>query len=704
MSKSSKKPPSRAPQFHPLFSFGAPVFDRALAAHQRGAMGEAERLYLQVPRTDPRYEIALHHLGLIQLHRGHTEAGIEYITRSLQINPRNSHAHASLAIGQFGLRQYEESLASCEEALRLDSRNSGAWNSKGNVLRQLGDREGALHCFDRAVSIAPGMGDAWANRGSVLRDMGLYDQSVRSFDHALSISPERPDYWSDRGKALFDAKRLDEALVSFENTIRLNPGGFPTETAELLGFTTAQQLVLWDGLAERSRLVMQRVRLKQPITMVFALLSHPDVTALELRECGRRHFDEHYALFSKPAAAPPRREGRIRVAYLSADFRHHAASYLSVGLFEQHDRERFEVWGVMFRKPGTSALSLRLERAFDRFIDVSADTDDQVAEMLRKEQVDIAVDLMGYTSGERTGIFARRCAPIQINYLGYPGTMGAPCMDYIIGDRWVTPPERAEEFSEKLVLMPHSFQINDDQRPIAPTTPSRRELGLPEAAFVFCCHNNTYKITPQQYDLWMRLLTKLPHAVLWLVGDNETARRNLRAQAQARGVAAERIVFAPRVPYAQYLAQYRQADLFLDTLPFNAGTTASDALWAGLPVLTEQGHTFAGRMAASLLAAVGLPELITPSREAYEAMAMKLALEPELLRSLRDRLQAHLPSAPLFDTRGFARKLERAFEHMVARQQQGLAPEHIDVATLDAPADSKAPQSMHASSARAPSD
>jgi predicted O-linked N-acetylglucosamine transferase (SPINDLY family) len=350
------------------------------------------------------------------------------------------------------------------------------------------------------------------------------------------------------------------------------------------------------------------------------------------------------------------------------------------GVFEHHKRLHFDTFAISFGPDDGSDMRRRLERAFDTFIDVSTKTDEQIATLLRAHSIDIAVDLKGFTQHSRPEIFAQRVAPIQVNYLGYPGTTGADYMDYIIADRIVIPEEHQRFYSEKVVYLPDSYQCNDSARAIAQDTPSRAALGLPEQGFVFCCFNANYKITPAVFDIWMRLLDRAEGSVLWLLQSNASAARHLRREAERRNIKADRLIFAPPLPLAEHLARLRAADLFLDTLPCGAHTTASDALWAGLPVLTELGDSFAGRVAASLLHAVGLPDLVTQSGKDYEAKAFTLATDRAALAAVRERLQHNRDRYPLFDTYRFTRYLDAAFKEMMQRHRRGEPPAAIDLA------------------------
>jgi protein O-GlcNAc transferase len=368
------------------------------------------------------------------------------------------------------------------------------------------------------------------------------------------------------------------------------------------------------------------------------------------------------------------------VAYLSSELREHAVAYLTAGLFEHHDKSRFEVTAISFEAGQDSEFCRRLKAAFERFIDVRRQSDEEVANLIRQLEIDIAVDLNGFTRDARVGVFARRAAPIQVNYLGYASTMGTDYYDYIIADQTAIPPEHFEYYSEKVVWLPHSFLVNDAARPIAERMPARDELSLPQNAFVFCCFNQSFKISPTIFDVWMRLLLEVQDSVLWLKDYGAIAGRNLRREAERRGVAGGRLVFAPPVPgVADHLARHRQADLFLDTVHYNAHTTASDALWAGLPVVTCLGSTFAGRVCASLLRALDLPELITTSLAEYEALALRLARDRSVLTAIKAKLKQKRDSSPLFDTKRSTRDIEAAYGRMWENYQQGFPPSSFTI-------------------------
>ncbi|HET8869115.1 MAG TPA: acetylglucosamine transferase, partial [Aquabacterium sp.] len=465
---------------------------------------------------------------------------------------------------------------------------------------------------------------------------------------------------------LEDMDRYEEAIVALRQIRQMDPN-FKCVNGRLLH---AQRRCLdWTNLSQLTDQVVSDTLAGRLSDAPLNMLAVSDRAAVQLA-CARQAMADHPPAQRTPL---PRRQlgvhDKIRIAYVSADLREHAVSYLMAGVFEHHDRSQFEITAISLKPPQDSPMGRRVQAAFDHFVDVSHWTDDRIVHHMRQHGYDIAVDLMGLTFGARPGIWAQGIAPIQISYLGYPGTTGAPYMDYILADTTVIPPEEQAHYSEKVVYLPDCFQANDRQRPVAERTPSRSELGLPDDAFVFCSFNNLYKIGPETFDSWIRILDQVPGSVLWLVDDQEVARRHAKQEAHVRGIDPARLIFAPRVTYADHLARLKQGDLFLDTLPFNAGTTASDALWAGLPLLTLPGEAFAARMAASLLRAVGLPELICHDRAHYEATAIDLARHPARLQALRQRLSEQRLQCPLFDTPRFTRNLEMAYRNLMLSAQ-----------------------------------
>jgi protein O-GlcNAc transferase len=435
----------------------------------------------------------------------------------------------------------------------------------------------------------------------------------------------------------------------------------------------------WSKVEEFEAKLKRALDDERAVVEPFPLLVYPIGPADQLRHT--RRFVRHcIPAMPRLARAPKTRIGeKIRLAYLSADFRNHATAWLAAELFELHDRSRFEELGVSYGVDDGSETRRRLVEAFDQFHDVALRSDREVAELLLDLDVDIAVDLKGHTQHGRPAILAYRPAPVQVSYLGYPATMGVDFIDYILADRIVLPLDQQDSYSEMIVHLPNCYQINDSKREIAAEAPTRAAVGLPETGFVFCSFNNSYKLTPQFFDVWMRLLRQVEGSVLWLLGTSEAATRNLCNEARARGVDASRLVFAPKTQISKHLARHRLADVFLDNLPVNAHTAASDALWVGLPVLTCMGESFVGRVAASLLSAVGLPELVTRSLDEYEALALQLATDPARIASIRQKLKANRPTCPLFDTDRLRRDIERAYVTMWEIARRGEPPRSFAV-------------------------
>jgi len=596
--------------------------------------------------------------------------------RALQCRPDFADALSNRGNALQAFGRQDEALYSYDRALALELDFAEAHYNRGNVLQALGRLDDAVASYDRALTQKPDYAAASNNRGSALQKLRRLDAALAAYDRALLLDPDYAAAWNNRGNALQELKRPEEALASYARALALDPGRDYCYGAWL---HTKMKVCDWSGLAGDVAQLDARIANDERATMPFPVLALIDSLPLQRRAAEIWVRDGYPGIPVLPPIARRERRGKIRIGYYSADFFNHATAHLIAELFEQHDRDRFLVHAFSFGPDSDDELRTRIRAASDRFIDVRRATDREIALRSREEEIDIAIDLKGLTQDNRLGIFALRAAPIQVGYLGYPGTSGAGYIDYLIADRTVIPEASRQHYSEKIVWLPDSYQVNDSKRQIAATTPAREALGLPPAGFLFCSFNNSYKITPETFDGWMRIVGQVEGSVLWLLEDNPAATANLRREAQARGVGAERLVFAKRLPAAEHLARHRAADLFLDTLPCNAHTTASDALWAGLPLLTRIGESFAGRVAASLLGAIGLPELVATTQAQYEALAVDLARDPARLARIRDKLAANRLTTPLFDTQRFTGYIEDAYVRMVERHQAGLPPEHFHV-------------------------
>jgi predicted O-linked N-acetylglucosamine transferase (SPINDLY family) len=672
------------------------------------ALGSFERA-LQI---DPEYAPAIFNRGSLLLELKRYPEALECYERLLQRAPDDPEALTSRSMALIGMKRPEAALTSLQRALALRPDDSVAHNALGNALRELKRPEDALVSYTLALRQSPQDADVLNNRGNALSDLRRYQDALQCYDAALQ-QVHKPDFYHNRGNALHSLHRPAEALADYEQALQLDPGyrdalfgagtsalGLKHYEAAARYFTRLQTLEPdyafaagmllhlhrltcdWATARVARQSVIEKLGCGLAADLPFSFLAVTDDPALQ-RRCATLYADERYRPPAPLTAGQSRRCGpyrhqRIRVAYVSADLRNHVVARLLAGVWEQHDRRRFEVIGISLAAEDQTPFGQRVKLAFDRFIDVSAMDDAAVARLLRELEIDIAVDLNGYTDGHRTGLFALRAAPVQVNYLGFPGTMGADYIDYILADRFVLPEEHSVHYTEQVAYLPACFQANDTRR-AAPESPTRAELGLPESAFVWCCLNSAFKLAEPTFNVWMRLLQAIPHSVLWLLGESVAMEKRLKIEAAARNVDPSRLLFAARVGYEEHIARLSRADLFLDTLPFNAGATASDSLWAGLPVLTCIGRSFASRMAGSVLRAAGLTELITDSLASYEQRALELARSPERLAALRSKLATQRANAPLFDTRRFVERLERAFECMWQRGEDGEAPRHFEV-------------------------
>ena len=534
----------------------------------------------------------------------------------------------------------------------------------------------ALEAYDIALKIQPNDVETLVNKGSSCNDINNYFMALEVLERAIKLKPDIPEAWSNKGVTLHELKRFDEAITHYDKALSLRPD-INWVFGELLH--TKMKICSWSSLIDSLEIIFKKVITSEKVISPFPLLALSDDVLLH-KKSSEIYIQTKYpfnSVLTPILKRPPSQ--KIRVGYFSADFHNHATGYLMAELFELHDKSQLELIGFSFGPITNDGTRQRLEKSFDQFIEVGNKSDIEVAKLSRDLSIDIAVDLKGFTQDARTGIFAHRAAPIQVNYLGYPGTMGAEYIDYIIADKTLIPTEFQSGYSERVVYLPNSYQVNDRKREIAERQFIRAELGLPETGFVFCCFNNNYKLLPTTFASWMRILKAVEGSVLWLLQDNSWAAENLKKEAEKQGITADRLVFAERLPLSEHLARHRQADLFLDTFPCNAHTTASDALWSGLPVLTLMGRSFASRVAASLLNAIGLPELITNTQEEYEVLAIEIAKNPQKLADIKLRLANNRLTTSLFDTPLFTKNLEAAYIQMYKRYQSDLEPDHIAI-------------------------
>lgn len=662
------------------------ALDIAIEYHQTGRIAEAEALYRRILEVDPGHPGALYLLGGISYQNGAHAEAFALIDEVLRDEPADADAQHLFALINQQLGDTALALESVARALALNPDYAHAWLTQATLLRDAQRPEEALASYARALALLGGAAPAESarihcGRGLALIALDRPEAALADFDAAVALDAGNAEAHTYRGNALIDLRRYAEAARSYARVLELAPD-YPFVRGKQLHCEL--QVCEWRSYVSSDAAcspaqIRAAVRRGELADVPFSFLMVSDDPAEQL-QCAQQYVRNQHPAMPPLWTGERYRHDRIRLAYLSADFHNHATAFLMAELFETHDRTQFECNAVSFGPAAADAMRGRLERSFDRFEDMRGVGSAGIAKWLRANEIDIAIDLKGLTGNSRPGIFAWRAAPLQVGYIGYPGTVGAPWLDYIIGDPVVTPVGHEAFYAEQIVRLPDSYQVNDSHRVIAAHTPTRFEAGLPASGFVFSCFNDNYKITPEVFAIWMRLLRQVEGSVLWLFQGNAEAAANLRRAAAGHGIAAERLVFAPRLELPEHLARQRLADLFLDTLPVNAHTTASDALWAGLPLVTCQGNAFAGRVAASLLHAVGLPELVALNLADYEALALRLATTPTLLADIRARLAQQRSTRPLFDNARFRSHLEDAYRTMHERHCQGLLPAGFAVA------------------------
>lgn len=632
--------------------------------------------YRNAIRLKPNYVSALNNMGSVLIELGQFENAIHCFEQAIKSDPSFSDAFFNYGNALRKLKCYSESIEKYLKALDINPTHVMAYCNLGASFADLGRINEAEKSYLKAVDIQPKYAEAHYNLANVLKKQMRYEEALKSYDAALSLNPHLVEAYTNQGSLFAELKYLDLAVDRYSKALSIKPDS---------DFVLGQMLHLkmkqcdWSNFTEFTAAYIEGLLEQKKIMPPFAALGLIDHPALHLlcskiynkTKCPKSETRFKFTSLEKSE--------KIRIGYFSADFHSHATTHLMAQLFELHDREKFEVFGFSFGPNIQDYMRLRVSAAFFKFFEVSAASDLTIASLARDCGIDIAVDLKGYTQDSRPGIFAEGAAPIQISYLGYPSTMGAEYIDYIIADSTVIPPEQQAYYSEKVIYLPECYQVNDSKRQISTKKFTKSELGLPNNGFVYCSFNNNYKITPDMFDCWMRILLAVDNSVLWLLEDNEFASHNLRAEAVLRGVNSERLIFANRLPANEHLARHSCANLFLDTYPYNAHTTASDSLWADLPVLTLAGEAFASRVAASLLSSLKLPELITYSIAEYEERAIELANDVLGLQKLKQQLKANKLGAPLFNTQFFTHKLEDAYSQVYHQFLDGKSPEHIYV-------------------------
>lgn len=662
------------------------VLLKARSHARKGQIEEAKRLYQSVLMAFPnnvRAQKGFAGLGdltqtvtnqLIALYnQGQLSDVVEQSKALLEKYPDAFIVWNLLGAAKKGLGQMDEAVAAYNKALLLKPDYALAYNNIGVILREQGKLDEAIEAYNSALSVKPDFAEAYNNMGVTLQEQGKFDDSIVVFNRALSVKPNFAEAHSNMGVTLQRQGKLDEAIAAYDKAVAIKPDYAFARSQRLLQLA---HMCDWSAIEADSSFVAE-------LGIIGA--SVVPFTALPLEDAPERHRSrsEHYAreIFGQRSlltiAKPSRRPERLRIGYFSADFYNHATMCLMAQIFAVHDKSNFEIFAFSYGPDTQDKMRKKLISDVDVFHDVREMSDMQIVELARTENLSIAIDLKGFTAATRLEPFSYGLAPVQISYLGYPGTLCTDFIDYIVADPVLIPDNKRQYYSEKIIYLPNTYQPTDNTRIISDKVITREDMGLPNYGFVFCCFNNNYKINRKEFDIWMRLLGKVEDSVLWLLKSNKWAEQNLKREAEARGISAERLIFAEKVPQDEHLARQKLADLFLDTFNYNAHTTTSDALWVGLPVVTKLGEGFAARVAASLLTAIGLPELITESEEAYEALALALAKDPNELAKIKLKLEANRLTQPLFDSETYTRHLETGYQMAYDRYFTGHSPAHI---------------------------
>ncbi|MBF9060895.1 tetratricopeptide repeat protein [Rhodobacterales bacterium HKCCSP123] len=627
----------------------------------------------QLTEYFPRSFFAWNVLGASHASLGEMALAIKSLKKVVELNPNYADGHSNLAAALQQQGMLHEALDSCKRALRLKPDYPEAYNNLGATLRKLGNLDEAAKCYQNATKLKPDYAEAHNSLGNVRYAMGRLNEAVASYQQALKHKPDYAAAYSNLGLAFKEQVKFDQALACYQKALLLEPYDVVVEARI---FQLRQSMCDFSSCANLHE-ALGRFDRSSDVVPPFGALSWEDNGKRQLFR-SRKWAKSNFKKPSQHApSASTQSQKRLRVGYFSSDFFDHATLYLILGLLREHDKAQFEVHAYSYGFQKMGDWGKKAVAAVEYFHDVADYSDEKLIELVRSHNLDIAIDLKGYTGGTRSDLFQHRLAPIQVNFLGYPGSIGADFIDYIIADPVVIPKEKRQFYSEKVLYLPHSYQPNDDTREIAQVRTTRSDFGLPEDGFVFCCFNNNYKISTREFDIWIQLLKDIEGSVFWLAASNRWAVENLREEAERRAVDHSRLIFAEHLPQTMHLARHKHADLFLDTFNYNAHTTASDALWSGLPIITKKGEQFAARVAASLLTAVGLPELIVDTEDAYMLLAHDLANHPRRLASIRKKLADNITKKPLFDTKRYTLNFEHGLKQVFEIHLTGQEPKDI---------------------------
>ena len=646
-----------------------------LKYYQTGQYVDAEKLSLSITKEFPEHQFAWNVLGAVLKQMGKMDESLVAFKKSVKLNLHDAVAHFNLGIILKQLGKLEESEERFKRVISLKPDFAEAHNNLGNTLKELDKLNEAEACYRKAIELKPDYAIAYYNLGNMLNKRERIEEAEASYKKAILLKPDYAEAYYNLGKLYKIAKIIDKTLTCYDAAYLINPD-LNYLQGEIL--FTRMKLGIWNDFSSNIKKLIKKIDNGKKLSTIFPLIVLVDNPLILQKAAEALSTQDHPVSNIFPKITPYHNHKKIKIAYFSPDFRNHPISFLTAGLYERHDRSKFEIHAFSLKLSNKNEFNRRVRAGADHFHDVQMMSNQDIVKLSRSLEIDIAVDLAGYTAESRTDIFAMSAAPIQVSYLGFPGTMGTNYMNYLIADKTIIPKKNKKYYSENIVYLP-SYQINDEKVEVSKKVFTRKDLGLSLDSFVFCCFNSIHKITPQTFNSWARILKQVDNSVLMLYAENETAIKNLKKEINDRGINPNKLIFGQKLARPEFLARYRVIDLFLDTLPHNAGATASDALRMEVPVLTQMGESFASRMAASLLKAVNLPELITTTQDQYELLAINLATNPKKFKLIKDKLINNLPTAALFNTQLSTRNLEKSYHVMYKRYHDGLDPDDIEV-------------------------
>ena len=688
-------------------------FKQAFTHYQRGELNEAEKLCLNIKSNNPDNFQILNLLGIILFQKKDYHQSIKFTKESLKINPNQADICNNLAVAYIEIKQFNDAIKFLEESIKInpkfiqaynnlgivfkelkkydnaincwkkmiiiDSNNPQAYNNIGNIYLETQSQKKAIQYYETAVRIDKGFYIAYYNLGNTFQKLNYFEKSIENFGLAIKYNKNYAEAYFNRGNSYRNINKLELALEDYLYAYKINP-----KLQYLFGniLNTKKDLCDWKNYENDMAFLEKNINHNKYIINPFASLSvidSPEVQKKITIEYVKEKYEKNNFKIEDNFFIKKSTNNKIKIGYYSSDFRGHAVSHLLAGVIEKHNKNEFEIIGFSLSSSKRDKMRERLEKSFDKFIDASSKSDHEIYELSKSLNIDIAIDLMGFTKLNRFDVFLKKCAPIQINYLGYPGTSGSNSIDYIIGDKTIISKKNERNFTEKIIYLPDTYQANDSKRKISIKKFLRKDFNLPEDQFVFCCFNKKYKLDPKIFNLWTNILKKVPNSVLWLLDENNISTKNILSEAKSRGLNSDRIIFAKSLPMDEHLRRQQLADLFLDTFPYGAHTTCSDALWVGLPLITKKGESFASRVSSSLLNSIGLEELITTSDHEYEKLAIDLANDKKRLKLIKEKLIQNIENKPLFNTDLYTLNLEKAYKKIFETYVKKLPKENIEV-------------------------